>query len=239
MSKGKITGLLRAGLAAVIVIVATVLSFGLLPSAIADEKCLRIVFPEVIGNDEIVSGAEIYRQDMAAAGQCVIPVMMPLNRTVVELEHGSADGVFGWTDDLTSLVNVPLLRSSFPVLEVPVLLVARKPSVRSIKDLKDQVLGIWLGFDWAKQISLGHEHTVEIPGGPVVMEKMLLARRIDAMLVDGYSYSKMRDVRDFKATVLKNNKVYSWIREEHRSQMATFNAGIDLYRKRFGEWISN
>lgn len=239
MSKGKITGLLRAGLTTVIVIVALVLSFRLLPSAIADERCLRIVFPEVIGNDEIVSGAEIFRQDMAASGQCVVPVMMPLNRSVVELDHGSVDGIFGWTDDLPSLVNVPLLRSSFPVLEVPVLLVARKPSVRSIKDLKDQVLGIWLGFDWAKQVSLGHEHTVEIPGGPVIMEKMLLAGRIDAMLVDGYSYSKMHDIGGFAATVLKNNKVYSWLREEHRSHMVTFNAGIDLYRKRFGDWVTN
>jgi len=51
------TGLLRAGFPAVIVVGCLGFSFGLLPSAIADEKCLRIVFPEVIGNDEIVSGA--------------------------------------------------------------------------------------------------------------------------------------------------------------------------------------
>ncbi|WP_430472868.1 hypothetical protein ACQ0MK_12365 [Thalassospira lucentensis] len=235
----KTTGLLRASLTVVIVIVALMLSFGLLPSAIANEKCLRIAFPEIIGNEDILKGAELYRQDMAASGQCIKPVLIPLNRSIVELDHGSLDGIFGWTEDLTALVTVPLLRSNKPVLEVPVFLVARDPSVLSIKDLKQQVLGIWLGFDWAKQVSQGHENTVEVSGGPVMMQKMLFAGRIDAMLVDGYTYSEMLDLTAFTATVLKENKIYSWLKEEHRSHLTTFNAGIDLYRQRFGEWASN
>ncbi|WP_339860244.1 hypothetical protein [Thalassospira alkalitolerans] len=208
-------------------------------AAKASSVCLRIAFPEIIGNSDVARGAEIYRQDMAEAGLCIEPVMMPLSRSVLETNHGSVDGIFGWTEDLVSLVNVPLLRSSIPVIEVPVLLITRDPSVRRIKDLKDQVLGIWLGFDWAKKVSDGHKNTVEIPGGPIMMQKMLFAGRIDAMLVDGYSYSHMLDLSDYAATVLKNNKVYSWLREEHRSQLTAFNAGIHLYRKRFGDAVSN
>tara|TARA_E500000318_G_scaffold111336_1_gene129570 strand:+ start:1367 stop:2044 length:678 start_codon:yes stop_codon:yes gene_type:complete len=219
---------------ALIVVLAVFLSWRLVPTASADEVCLRIALPEATRGG---FGLEIYRDVMREVGVCVKPVRMPNARAVAAMQHGDIDGVFAVLDEFEDLVGVPMVRGNVLVGNPQGLLVVRDGTINELSDLTDQEVGIWLGASWSEALLGEYKHVVRCPGGPQMMQNMLARGRIDAMLINGFSLEVLGGVPDgFVSIPVMNLPVYSWLHADHASNLTQFDKGTELFRNKIVEW---
>lgn len=211
---------------------AVVLSFRLLPSASADEKCLRIALPEIHTNQQKL---DLYRQVMEDEGLCVSPVALPQTRAVVALRSGRLDGVFAAPDDLPRLVNVPLISGDVLLGSLAGYLVVREGPVNEMTDLATEVVGVSLGATWCTRLTEQYANVVKVPRGTVMLKKMLAQGRIDAMLVDAYSLALAGGVPEgYKAIEVDHFDVHSWLKAEFADIKGQFDRGTRAYLAALG-----
>lgn len=223
---------LRTCVFATIIFTALVLSFRLLPSASADEKCLRISWPEIHTDQQKL---DLYRQVMKQAGLCVSLVVLPQTRAVVALRSGRLDGVFAARDDMPELVGVPLIPGEVLLGSLDGYLVVREGPVNGLADLTTEVLGVSLGATWCNKLIDGYANVVKAPRGTAMLVQMLEEGRIDAMLADAYSLGLAGGVPDgYKAIVVDQFDVHSWLKSEFAEYKTRFDKGTRAYLAALG-----
>ena len=220
----------RSCFVAVIFVIALFLSFSLLPAAHAAEKCLRIGMPEIYTDQR---GIEPYRTVMAEAGLCVQPVPMPNARSVLAIRRGDIDGLFAAVNDLPDLAGVAVVRGKVTLGNVKGLLIVRSGDIAGIGDLKDELLGIWLGETWSKDLIASYPNVIGVPRGPQMMQQMLREGRLDAMLMDAYSLKISGGVPDgYKGIPIADIVVHSWLRAEFAEFLPKLDEGTRAYQKK-------
>jgi ABC-type amino acid transport substrate-binding protein len=209
-----------------------VLSFRLLPSATADETCLRIAIPEINSDQQKI---DLYRQVMKDEGLCVTPVAMPQIRAVAALRSGRVDGVLAAGDNLPELAHLPLISGDVLIASLAGYLVVREGPVNGLADLTTEVVGVPLGATWCTKLVEQYANVVRAPRGTAMLKEMLVEGRIDAMLVDGYSLDLSGGVPDgYKAIVVDQFDVHSWLKAEFVEYKAQFDRGTSAYLAALG-----
>jgi len=229
MALRKPNAIVRSCMFAVIFLAALFLSFELLPSAKADEEvCLKIALPEMADH---VRSAERYRAAMAEAGLCVQPVWLPNKRTAVSLKRGEIDGVFASGETIRQSAGVPLVSGAVVVGRPKSLLITADDTVKSLSDLKNKEIGVWLGDDHGKQELVGLADIVTVPGGAGMMLRMLRHGRLDGLLIDDFSLNQTEGVPEGYRTIeLETLTTYSWLRKEYEALLPQFDRGTYLFR---------
>ncbi len=212
--------------------VALLLSFGLLPSASAEQRCLRIAMPEIHTDQKKL---DLYRQVMKDEGLCVSPVVLPQTRAVVALRSGRLDGVFAARDDLPELVNRPVISGDVLLGSLAGYLVVREGPVNKIADLTTEVVGLPLGATWCTKLIERYANVIRVPRGTEMLKEMLAEGRIDAMLVDAYSLDLTGGVpKGYKAVVVDHFDVHSWLKAELAEYKAQLDRGTRAYLAALG-----
>ncbi|MCC4238915.1 type 2 periplasmic-binding domain-containing protein [Thalassospira povalilytica] len=224
----------RACLFAIFVGLAGLSSLLVSSGARADEFCLRMAMPEVT-RDAV--GVEAYRRAMADAGLCIIPVSMPNARSVVAMRNGEVDGVFAGLDDFAEQVGRPLIRGDLPVGAVSGVLVVRDGDIKSLDDLTDQAVGIWLGSSWAEKLMAGYPNVMRCPAGPEMMQELMRAGRLDAMLINEFSLILTGGLPDgFVSIPVMELEVYTWLRAEFSDYLPLIEKGNQAYVDILKKW---
>lgn len=219
---------------ATICFVALFLSFAFLPSAKAEQTCLRIALPQAAIDPVWV---EAYRTIMREAGLCVDPIPMPNARAVMAMRHHQVDGIFAMLEQFERDLGVPVVHGTVPVAEPEGFLVIKGDGPKAISDLTSEDIGVWLGAFWSEDLLADYDHVVRVPGGPKMMNKMLKKGRLDGMLLNGFSLALLGGAPDgFVQVPVTKMAVYSWLRTEHAGFLAKFDAGTAKYRERILAW---
>jgi hypothetical protein len=213
----------RTSVFATISFVALFISLAFLPSAKAEQTCLRIAFPEA-AIDPI--GAELYRTVMREAGLCVDPIRMPNARAFMAMRHYQVDGVFAMLKQFERKLGVPVIHGTVLVAEQEGFLVVKEDGPHTISELTTEDIGVWLGASWSEDLLADYDHIVRVPRGPTMMNKMLKKGRIDGMLLNGFSIDVVGGVPD------------GFVQAEHADLLAKFDAGTAKYRDRMIAWYS-
>lgn len=237
MALRKTNAIVRSCMVAVIFLTALFLSFELLPGAEAKQPCLRIALPEAAIGDV---GPDIYRAAMDDAGLCVDPLPMPNARAFMALRHKKIDGVFAMLEEFGETAGTPVIRGNVLLGNPNGILVVKKDGPKSLSELKDEQIGVWLGTGWSQQLLAGYEHVVYVSRGPKLMVEMLVKGRLDGLLLNAYSLGVQGGTPDgFVAIHVANLNVYSFLRAEHAEYMAKFDAGTARYREKIAAWREN
>lgn len=219
----------RSCCVAVIFLLALFLSFRLLPAAHAQDACLRIAMPEIHTDQR---GIEPYRRAMTDAGLCVEPVSMPNARSIRAIRSGKVDGLFAALDDLPDLAGVAVVHGNVMLGNVKGLLVVREGAIAGVADLKDELLGVWLGETWSADLIRTYKNIIRVPRGPQMMQEMLNEGRLDAMLIDAYSLKVSGGIPDgYTAIPVADIIVHSWLRAEFAKYLPKLDQGTVNYRK--------
>jgi hypothetical protein len=225
---------LCARVPATICIVALFLFFPLFPSAEAKQPCLRIALPEAAAG---VVGPDIYREAMGEVGLCVDPLPMPNARAFMALRHKQIDGVFAMLEEFSQSAGTPVIRGSILLGNPDGILVVKKDGPKNLSELKDELIGVWLGTGWSEKLLAGYEHVIRVVGGPELMIEMLVKGRLDGLLVNAFSLGVQGGTPDgFVAIPVANLSVYSFLRAEHAEHLAKFDAGTARYREKIAAW---
>jgi len=203
------------------------LSFKLLPSANADEVCLRIALPKMADQDR---SAEQYRAAMAKAGLCVDTVWLPNKRMTDLLRRGEIDGVFSGVSDLRTSVGIPLVHGAVVGRPKGVLVTADK-DVHKLSDLRNQEIGVWLGASWGLDKLSEYADIVTVPGGADMMMRMMRQGRLDGVLIDDHSLLLTGGIpAGYYAIEVEALTNYSWLRKEYEALLPQFNRGTDIFQ---------
>ena len=217
-----------------ICIVALFLSFTLFPSAEAKQPCLRIALPDAALG---AVGPDIYREAMNDVGLCVDPLPMPHARAFMALRHKQIDGVFAMLEEFGQTAGTPVIRGNVLLGNPAGILVVKKDGPKTLAELDDELIGVWLGAAWSEKLLTGYEHVIRVAGGPGLMTEMLVKGRLDGMLVNAFSLDVQGGTPDgFVAIPVTNLTVYSFLRAEHAQQMVKFDAGTTRYKEKVAAW---
>ncbi|CAM3473791.1 hypothetical protein THPR109532_10690 [Thalassospira profundimaris] len=217
---------------ATICFVAVVMSFGVLPSTSADEKCLRIAMPEIYIDQQKI---ELYQKAMKDAGLCVLATEMPQVRAIAALRSGKIDGVFAAKNDLPDIAKLPMVPGDVLLGSLDGYLVMREGPIEGISDLSTEVLGVPLGATWCSQIVDSYANIVKVPRGTQMLQQMLAEGRIDAMLTDAYSLDLTGGVPDgYKAITIDHFDVTSWLKAEFKDIRPLFDKGTSAFMASVG-----
>ena len=213
--------------------VALLLSFGLLPSASAEQRCLRIAMPEILADQWKL---DIYHQVMKDEGLCVHPRMYPQVRAVYALRLGRIDGVFAARDDLPREANVAMVRGDVLLGALNGYLIVRDGPIKGIEDLGDEVLGVPLGATWCDKLLGNYPNVVKVPRGASMLQEMLAEGRIDAMLLDAYSLGTSGGIPDgYKAITVDHFEVHSWLKAEYAQLKPQFDRATSAFLAALGQ----
>ena len=225
-------GFARACVYATICFMAVVLSFGLLPSASADEKCLRIATPEIYMDQQKI---ELYQKAMKDAGLCVHATEMPQVRAISALRSGKIDGVFAARNDLPDIAKLPMVPGDVLLGSLDGYLVVKEGPIEGVSDLSTEVLGVPLGATWCSKIVDSYANVVKVPRGTKMLQQMLAEGRIDAMLTDAYSLGLTGGVPDgYKAITIDHFDVTSWLKAEFKDIKPLFDKGTSAFMASVG-----
>lgn len=223
----------RSCVLTIILVLAVFLSFRVLPTAQADEPCLKIAFPEPVQSEGL---DHFYRLVMRKAGLCVETVHMPNARALMAVRHGEVDGVFAGLDEFGENVGVPVVRGTVPVGNPDGLLVIKEGGVSALSALTNETVGAWQGVLWSEGMMENYPHVVLVPGGPEMMMEMLLKGRIDAMLINGHSLGVLGGAPEgYVASPIAKLAVYSWLNAKHEALLPQFDEGTKMLREQISE----
>lgn len=215
---------------ATIRVVALFLSFAFLPSAEANQPCLRIALPEAAIDP---AGVEAYRTVMREAGLCVDPIPMPNARAFMAMRHHQVDGVFAMLKQFEWKLGVPVIHGTVLVAEQEGFLVVKEDGPHTISELTTEDIGVWLGASWSEDLLADYDHVVRVPRGPRMMNKMLEKGRLDGMLLNGFSLDVLGGAPDgFIQVPVTKLLIYSWLHAEHAGLLTKFDVGTAKYRER-------
>jgi ABC-type amino acid transport substrate-binding protein len=202
----------------------------LVPSvARADDRCLRIAMAEATGSS---FGLEPYRQVMKQVGVCVTPVSMPNARAVIAIRTGDVDAVFAGLGDFDQQAKAGLVHGESPLRTVPGLLVVREGTVQSLDELTNKAVGIWLGAGWAEDLMADYGNVMRCPLGPEMMQQLLRAGRLDAMLINEFSLHLSGGLPDGYISIpVKDLEVFTWVRPEFSDLLPAIEKGNAAYIK--------
>lgn len=192
------------------------------------EECLHFGAPDDITGKNV---GQMFMVVMAYHGICASITYLPNKRSTETLLVGEIDGEILRIGEYNPGKEGEFIRVPTAIGGTQRLLISRHDDIRTLDDLKDRSLGIWLGAIWHDKFSKDVTNRVLLPSFDV-MVAMLLNGRIDAILMDGATF-RLYETQIPPEFVHEQGieKFYTWINREKSAQVPVLDQAIAAYHQ--------